>query len=452
MNKIKKSICTVVVLLLLITLIPMSPLFSVPVNAATSDISFVDVNSRTYTIGTGKITILVFGRPTCGNCHATIFGLAEAEWIKSNDVQIVFADIDGNVTSVIQQFRDEVDCDRIMFCSQEQSVAGDYNRLMWSRLSASGSVTLPVIVYFDKQGNQVDVSTGYQSSDSILQYAVKAGFESDLSITSQPVSYSGAEGSVATFKVKASGIGLKYKWQTKSSDTWKNSSMTGAKTNTLSVPVTQARDGYKFRCVITDALGNKVISKTVTLNVVIPLSITSQSKDYTGPEGSTAKLKVVAEGTGLKYQWQTYKSGKWVNSSLTGATTSTLSVPVTKSRDGYKFRCVVTDAYGKKVTSKVITLNVLSSDVLAIITQPKSFTGPVGSTATFKVKAQGKGLKYQWQTYKNGKWTNSSLTGSKTATLSVPVTKARDGYKFRCVITDAKGKTLASKSVTLKVG
>ena len=169
-----------VVLLTAIIITTVSPMFSVPVNAATNQLTFVDVNSRTYTTGTGKVTVLVLGRPTCGNCHATISGLSNADWINSNDVQIVFADIDGNATSVIQQFRDEINCNRIMFCAQEQSLVGNYNLLLRNSLSSSGNVTLPVIVYYDKQGNQIDVTTGRQTPDNVLQYAVKAGFESGL--------------------------------------------------------------------------------------------------------------------------------------------------------------------------------------------------------------------------------------------------------------------------------
>ena len=281
---------------------------------------------------------------------------------------------------------------------------------------------------------------------------VDAKFIKNLSITSHPEDYVGEIGDTASFSVTASGTGIKYQWQTYSSGSWKDSSLTGAKTNTLSVPITQARDGYKFRCVIKDSQGNSVTSKVAILHVLIPVSITTHPKDYTGSVGSTAKFKIVAEGVGLKYQWRTYKDGKWTDSTLTGANTAILSVPVTKSRDGYKFRCVVTDKYGKKATSKVVTLHLSAPITLVITSQPKNYTGPVGSTAIFKVKAQGTGLKYQWQTYKNGKWVNSSLKGSTTAYFSVPVTKARNGYKFRCIIKDASGKKVVSKTVTIKVG
>ena len=272
-----------------------------------------------------------------------------------------------------------------------------------------------------------------------------------LAIKTQPTDVTGAIGTTATFTVKAQGTGIKYRWQTYKDGKWVDSTFAGCNTASLSVDITRARDGYKFRCVVTDYAKAKVISNTVVLHVS-PITIVTQPKNYTGKVGATAKFKVVAEGTGLKYQWQTNSGGKWVNSSLTGAKTATLSVPVTVARNGYKFRCVITDSKNNKLASKSATLSVIDAVPLAITTQPKSYTGPVGSTATFKIKAQGVGLKYQWQTYKNGKWVNSSLAGANSATLYVDVTKARNGYKFRCVVTDASKKTVTSKTVTLKVG
>ena len=74
--------------------------------------------------------------------------------------------------------------------------------------------------------------------------------------------------------------------------------------------------------------------------------------------------------------------------------------------------------------------------------------------ATFTVVAEGNGeLTYQWQ-YQNvgsSNWKNSSQAGNKTATLTVPITAARDGQKYRCVITDAEGNTVATDAATLIV-
>ena len=69
----------------------------------------------------------------------------------------------------------------------------------------------------------------------------------------------------------------------------------------------------------------------------------------------------------------------------------------------------------------------------------------------FSVTATGAGLTYQWQ-YDSGKgWTNSTASTAKAAALSVPVTAAKNGFKYRCIITDANGKTKTSSSATLTV-
>ena len=115
---------------------------------------------------------------------------------------------------------------------------------------------------------------------------------------------------------------------------------------------------YLIIIYINHSYNQKAISNSAVLHVTTPVAITTQPKDYTGAVGSTAEFKVKATGTGLKYQWQTYKSGTWKNSSFTGSATATLSVDVTASRDGYQFRCVITDSLGNTVTSKTATLHV----------------------------------------------------------------------------------------------
>ena len=45
----------------------------------------------------------------------------------------------------------------------------------------------------------------------------------------------------------------------------------------------------------------------------------------------------------------------------------------------------------------------------------------------------------------------SGATGCKTATLSIEATAGRNGYQYRCVITDATGATVNSSAATLTV-
>ncbi len=71
--------------------------------------------------------------------------------------------------------------------------------------------------------------------------------------------------------------------------------------------------------------------------------------------------KVAAAGSNLTYQWQ-YKtpSGAWKNcsSKTTGYNTATLNVVATAYRNGYQYRCIVTDALGNHVTSQAALLTV----------------------------------------------------------------------------------------------
>ena len=183
------------------------------------------------------------------------------------------------------------------------------------------------------------------------------------------------------------------------------------------------------------------------------MKITSQPKNQEAEEGKTASFTVGASGSGLSYQWQASNNGgkSWANSGLTGNKTSTLQVAADKGRDGYQFRCIVTDRKGKSVTSTAATLRVIGE--VKITSQPKNQEAEEGKTASFTVGASGSGLSYQWQASVDGgsNWVSSGLTGNKTSTLQVAADKGRDGYRFRCIVIDKNGKSVVTDAVTLHV-
>lgn len=266
-------------------------------------------------------------------------------------------------------------------------------------------------------------------------------------IIRQPQNVTVPLGETAVFTVYATGEGLSYQWQYYTGSKWLNSGMTGCETASLRVPVTAARDGRQYRCVITGKNGTERTSSAAKLIADQPLSILTQPETFSGVVGDTAKFSVMAEGAGLKYQWQYNAGSKWTNSGMTGNKTAALSVPVTAARNGQQYRCVITDTSGKTVTSEAVKLLVKT----VITAQPKVMLAPIGNTTKFTVTASGAGLTYQWQYYTGSKWTNSSMTGNKTAALSLPVTAARNGQLYRCVITDANGETVISDTGKLKV-
>ncbi len=264
-------------------------------------------------------------------------------------------------------------------------------------------------------------------------------------ISQQPASKNLSIGEKAAFTVKATGAGLKYQWQYNKGEGWKNSNAAGAQTNTLTINVSAGYNGYKYRCVLTNATNDQTASSAATLTV--KTKITKQPASANLPLGETAKFTVTATGAGLKYQWQYNKGDGWKNSGGTGATAATLSIPVTSGRNGWKYRCVITDANGKQTTSSVATLTAKT----VITAQPNGVRAAIGETAKFTVTATGAGLSYQWQYNSGDGWKNSGATGATTATLSINAKNTYNGWKYRCIITDANGVKTTSSVATLKI-
>ena len=92
--------------------------------------------------------------------------------------------------------------------------------------------------------------------------------------------------------------------------------------------------------------------------------ITNQPVSAVGKNGETKRFIVSANGSGLRYQWwQNVNNGKgWVIMNTEGARQPIFTIPVAAFRNGYRYRCVVTDSNGNSETSNETTLYVVSDD------------------------------------------------------------------------------------------
>ena len=271
-----------------------------------------------------------------------------------------------------------------------------------------------------------------------------------LSILTQPTNVKVAIGNSAKATVVAEGEGLTYQWYLKSANGTKfsRSSVTRA---TYAVTMSDKVDGRSLYCVITDAYGTSV--QTDTIKLTAAMAITSQPANVVLPTGDTTFFTVEASGVApLKYQWQCSTDGgtTWKNSNFSTAKSDTLKVPATAARNGYKYRCRVEGANGEYKYTGRATLTV----TVKIISEPTSVKKTVGETASFTVKATGvTPITYQWQVSTNGgkSWKNSAFSTAQSATLNVPVTAARNGYQYRCVVTGSNGQTTTSDAAKLTV-
>ena len=123
-------------------------------------------------------------------------------------------------------------------------------------------------------GGYIDVMVDFFFEDltmTIQHYEDDTVNSNVLAIIQQPKDDYVDVGEYAVFSVVAQGQDLTYQWQYKNASYinsgWNNSGMSGAKSPTLSIEGTEVRNGQLYRCIITDASGNQIISKEARIYI-----------------------------------------------------------------------------------------------------------------------------------------------------------------------------------------
>ncbi len=276
----------------------------------------------------------------------------------------------------------------------------------------------------------------------------------------QPSNQTTCAGSSATFRVTASGSGLKYQWQyaTSSTGVFANVTntvgITGATTASLSITASTANNGYYYKCIVTGTCG-KATSTAAILSLNTATSITIHPYTQNICLGSNASFSVIAAGAGtLTYQWQYASSsiGAFNNvtnaAGISGATTANLSITASTANNGYYYKCIVTGTCGT-ATSNAASLNLNTAP--SITSQPNSQITCSGSNATFSVTATGTNLTYQWQKCATlvGLYTN--INNATSSTYSFTTISTDNGYNYRCIISGSCGSSLTSTSALLTI-
>ena len=309
-----------------------------------------------------------------------------------------------------------------------------------TRVSAEYSVLMTEIrdggrvycVVSDRYGNTL------KSDEAVLE----AGTE--LEIHTQPADAMVSLGEYAKTSVGVFGDGVEYTWYYKNpgSSKFSKSTLSGP---TYSIKMTEARDGRQVYCVVKDAYGKSLTTDTVILGMGVLLKITEQPTDVIVSGDEYAKTSVKAEGSGLSYRWY-YKNpnGSWTKGTCTSAN---YSVKMTTKISGRQIYCLVTDKYGRTVTSKTVTIRLPETKITK---QPVSVVASGDEYARVSVEATGDGLSYQWYYRDQGK-ASFSKGATTAAKCSVKMSAARDGRELYCVVTDRYGRTVKSDTVTVRI-
>lgn len=186
--------------------------------------------------------------------------------------------------------------------AQQDAIAALNSRVTALEASGGGSGSIQLQVDQTPTENSQNLVT----SGGVWQaVADAAGGGIEFAITQHPIDMTVHSTNSVNFHVTAIGDGLTYQWQYKNTTgTWKNSSSTtGYNTDTLTVAGMSGntnRDGYEYRCVVTDSSGSVLTSNAAKLTVILPTddAPTSGSKNYVTSGGVYTAIQNAGGGSG----------------------------------------------------------------------------------------------------------------------------------------------------------
>jgi hypothetical protein len=206
------------------------------------------------------------------------------------------------------------------------------------------------------------------------------------SISTQPANQTILSGSNVTFIVTAGGTSpLAYQWRKNGTNISNGGSISGAKTNALTITAATTNNAGNYSVVITNNYGS--ITSAVATLTVTPASgpsISAQPANQTVFAGGNAAFNVTAAGTPpLVYQWRKNGANIFNGGVISGATTNVLTFTAAATNNTGNYSVVITNNYGS-ITSAVATLTVnLQRPIIALASSdnPGGFKDSLNFTA-----------------------------------------------------------------------
>ena len=274
-------------------------------------------------------------------------------------------------------------------------------------------------------------------------------------ISSNPVGVTACSGASAAFTTAGSGNpSPSVQWQVlaNGSTTWVDDTTdAGATTDTLTVAASlDLTAENQYRAVFTNSAGS---ATTTAATLDVPWPIDSAPTDQWAVTGQSATFTVVRNACypSAPVQWQMEAAGSSTYTDISGATSSSLTIPtVSSAQDGVAYQAVVHVGPDAILSGPAIVRQFpLPAPTSAVV-------GP-GATATFSVQGIPLFNTGQWQVSSDGgaTWSNDTTDAtSSTNGFTLTVTGAalaQSGEQFRVLITNASGGSVATPPATLTV-
>ncbi|MGD0350435.1 MAG: protease pro-enzyme activation domain-containing protein [Verrucomicrobiota bacterium] len=178
-----------------------------------------------------------------------------------------------------------------------------------------------------------------------------------------------------------------------------------------------------------------------SLSVISPPTITAQPADQAVLDGATATFTVEATGgMPMYYQWQANGTNLTDGGSISGSTTTNLTISNVSVADVGTYSVIVSNIAGSANSSNA-QLTITPSPPV-IVSQPVSQTVVAGTIAQFSVAAWGnKPFFYQWT------FDGTNITDATNATLALANVQLTQAGVYAVVVSNAYGSTLSSNAI-----
>ena len=230
--------------------------------------------------------------------------------------------------------------------------------------SKSGATTdtYTIVMNDERSGRRIYCEITDQNGNVTKSETATLFMGTPLKISKQPADVKVSAGQNAVISVAVEGDELKYRWYYKdaSETVFSKSSAT---TDTYSLLMNDARNGRQVYCVITDKHGSEVITNTVTLSMLQPISIVQQPFSTEEYAGTTVDINVVAQGDTLSYMWYYADAGE-TEFKRSGNATNTYSMQMNAARAARRIYCQISDPYGQTVNTETVTLAMLNDSYI----------------------------------------------------------------------------------------
>jgi hypothetical protein len=271
-------------------------------------------------------------------------------------------------------------------------------------------------------------------------------------ITKEPVNQTVCSGNSASFSVTAQGSNLSYQWRMGTVNLTNGGNISGAASATLSLSsISSSNASANYNVIVSGSNGSNDTSKNVSLIVNTAPAIITFPSDQTSCAGISVVFSVTATGTNLNYQWRKGNTNLINGTSISGATSATLTLNnVVPADAGTNYNVIVSGTCPANDTSKNVSL--ILNDAPVITSGPVSATVCEQDAATFSITATGTGLKYQWRNGSVNITDGGSISGATTANLTInPVYLSKAGSNYNVIVSGTCPSKDSSKSVSLNV-